>query len=897
MSTVPIEPLLHHSSLRRRNSTIYRGTRGFLPCSLNLSRHFTSKKLHSIGRSIGSGTSLGFRRSSLAIRASSSDTAVVETSQSDDVVFKEIFPVQRIEKAEGKIYVRLKQVKETNWELSVGCSLPGKWIFHWGVSYVGDSGSEWDQPPEDMRPPGSVAIKDYAIDTPLEKLSEGDSFYEVTINLDLESSVAALNFVLKDEETGAWYQHKGRDFKVPLLDDVPDNGNLIGAKKGFGALGKLSNIILESDEPGAEVQEKSKSSSDVTKERKGLEEFYEEMPISKHVADEKSVTVTARKCPETSKNIVTIETDLPGDVTVHWGVCKNGSKKWEIPEKPYPEETSLFKNKALRTRLQRKDDGNGSFGLFSLDGNLEGLSFVLKLNDTWLNNNGEDFYVPFLTPSSSPVKTKAAQVSGKIPKTNQEVSASGFTDEIITEIRNLAIDISSHKHQKTNVKEVQENILQEIEKLAAEAYSIFRSTTPAFSEESVLEAEAEKPEIKISSGTGSGFEIVCQGFNWESHKSGRWYKELQEKADELASLGFTVLWLPPPTESVSPEGYMPKDLYNLNSRYGTIDELKETVRKFHKVGIKVLGDAVLNHRCAHFKNQNGVWNLFGGRLNWDDRAVVADDPHFQGRGNKSSGDNFHAAPNIDHSQDFVRKDIKEWLCWMREEVGYDGWRLDFVRGFWGGYVKDYMDASKPYFAVGEYWDSLSYTYGEMDYNQDAHRQRIVDWINATSGAAGAFDVTTKGILHTALQKCEYWRLSDPKGKPPGVVGWWPSRAVTFIENHDTGSTQGHWRFPGGKEMQGYAYILTHPGTPAVFFDHIFSDYRSEIASLLSLRNRQKLHCRSEVNIDKSERDVYAAIIDDKVAMKIGPGHYEPPNGSKNWSIAVEGRDYKVWETS
>lgn len=76
------------------------------------------------------------------------------------------------------------------------------------------------------------------------------------------------------------------------------------------------------------------------------------MPISKHVAGDNSVSVTARKCPETSKNIVSIETDLPGDVTVHWGVCKNGSKKWEIPAEPYPEETSLFKNKALRTRLQ-----------------------------------------------------------------------------------------------------------------------------------------------------------------------------------------------------------------------------------------------------------------------------------------------------------------------------------------------------------------------------------------------------------------------------------------------------------------------------------------------------------------------------------------------------------------
>ncbi|RZB62500.1 Hydroxyphenylpyruvate reductase isoform F [Glycine soja] len=39
--------------------------------------------------------------------------------------------------------------------------------------------------------------------------------------------------------------------------------------------------------------------------------------------------------------------------------------------------------------------------------------------------------------------------------------------------------------------------------------------------------------------------------------------------------------------------------------------------------------------------------------------------NWDGRGNKSSGDNFLAAPNIDHSQDFVRKDLKEWLCWMR----------------------------------------------------------------------------------------------------------------------------------------------------------------------------------------------------------------------------------------
>lgn len=43
------------------------------------------------------------------------------------------------------------------------------------------------------------------------------------------------------------------------------------------------------------------------------------------------------------------------------------------------------------------------------------------------------------------------------------------------------------------------------------------------------------------------------------------------------------------------------------------------------------------------------------------------------------GDIFHAAPNVDHSQDFVRRDIKEWLNWLRNDIGFDGWRLDFVR--------------------------------------------------------------------------------------------------------------------------------------------------------------------------------------------------------------------------
>ncbi|GJP32376.1 hypothetical protein CLOM_g16971 [Closterium sp. NIES-68] len=115
---------------------------------------------------------------------------------------------------------------------------------------------------------------------------------------------------------------------------------------------------------------------------------------------------------------------------------------------------------------------------------------------------------------------------------------------------------------------------------------------------------------------------------------------------------------------------------------------------------------------------------------------------------------------------------------------------------------------------------MNYDGEKPDYNQDSHRQQLVDWVDSTDGRSTAFDFTTKGILQEAVQG-ELWRLRDPNNKPAGMIGYWPSRAVTFIDNHDTGSTQGHWPFPQDKVMQGYAYILTHPGIPCVFYDHYY----------------------------------------------------------------------------
>lgn len=80
------------------------------------------------------------------------------------------------------------------------------------------------------------------------------------------------------------------------------------------------------------------------------------MLIAKEVSVYNKVSVSVKKCPETAKNLLYLETDLLPDVVVHWGVCRDNSKKWEIPAAPHPPDTVVFKDKALRTLLQVKDE-------------------------------------------------------------------------------------------------------------------------------------------------------------------------------------------------------------------------------------------------------------------------------------------------------------------------------------------------------------------------------------------------------------------------------------------------------------------------------------------------------------------------------------------------------------
>lgn len=94
-----------------------------------------------------------------------------------------------------------------------------------------------------------------------------------------------------------------------------------------------------------------------------------------------------------------------------------------------------------------------------------------------------------------------------------------------------------------------------------------------------------------------------------------------------------------------------------------------------------------------------------------------------------------------------------------------------------------------------------------------------------------------------------------------------------------GSTQGHWRFPQHGLEPAYAYILTHPGTPSVFYDHLLDPHmKATLKTLIAIRKKAGVTCGSSLRIHTADNEKYAAEVEgvfSKIVVKIGFGHWSP----------------------
>lgn len=334
--------------------------------------------------------------------------------------------------------------------------------------------------------------------------------------------------------------------------------------------------------------------------------------------------------------------------------------------------------------------------------------------------------------------------------------------------------------------------------------------------------------------------VMLQGFSWDSYDYSQW-NVLEKQADDMKGF-IDLVWLPQSgkcIETTQVMGYMPYYYFNQNSSFGTEAELRSLIAKFKANGIGAIADVVVNHR-----NTDG-WYTFPAETykgvtyqmlstdicKNDDGGKTATQAKKDGvslSNNYDEGTDFGGCRDIDHKSENVQKIIKAYLKFLKEDMGYTGFRYDMVKGFSGSHVADYNDATGVEYSVGEYWDG---------------NEKIESWINRTNKKSAAFDFQFRYNVRDAVN-------GAANGKVTTSSDWsklnsndnlmhdanYRRYAVTFVENHDTQKrSESEQNDPLRKDtIAANAYMLAMPGTPCVFQPH-WRAYKQEIKSMIEAR--------------------------------------------------------------
>jgi alpha-amylase len=372
-----------------------------------------------------------------------------------------------------------------------------------------------------------------------------------------------------------------------------------------------------------------------------------------------------------------------------------------------------------------------------------------------------------------------------------------------------------------------------------------------------------EPEPSLNSqGWASDYSgVMLQGFSWDSYNESQW-KVLEKQADELKNY-IDLVWLPQSgkcLETTQVMGYMPYYYFNQNSSFGSEAELRSLITKFKAAGIGAIADVVINHR-----NTEG-WYTFPAETykgvtyqmqstdicKNDDGGTTATQAATDGVSlsqNNDEGTDFGGCRDIDHKSENVQKVIKAYLKYLKDDLGYTGFRYDMVKGFDGSHVADYNDAVGVEYSVGEYWDG---------------NDKIESWINRTNKKSAAFDFqfrynvrdAVNGAANGMVTSSSDWSKLNSNNNLMHDANY-RRYAVTFVENHDTQKrSESEQNDPLRKDtIAANAYLLAMPGTPCIFQPH-WNAYKPEIKEMIAARKYAGITNMSNYANKQSKKTLY-----------------------------------------
>jgi alpha-amylase len=327
--------------------------------------------------------------------------------------------------------------------------------------------------------------------------------------------------------------------------------------------------------------------------------------------------------------------------------------------------------------------------------------------------------------------------------------------------------------------------------------------------------------------------VMLQAFYWdcprEDHKEFQWWNTVREQIPSLAQVGFTALWLPPIHKAgslVGPSmGYDPYDYYDLGefdqkgsipTWFGTKADLVALIDEAHRKGMSLIADIVINHNGgADAQEINPLtsqsrWTLFQPKSGKFPRNWECFNPNKYESGDEMA---FGDMPDLSHRNPYVFAELLKLARWLVEEIGFGGFRFDFVKGYGANTITaiqeyDYVRDGKLFrpYGVAEFWDNARAIENWVDLANFSNRNPV-----------DAFDFPLREMLKAlcdqygfGLRNLATWETVSQKQ---------PLSVVTFVENHDL---RDEGRPIEHDKLLAYSYILTHEGYPCVFWRDYFN---------------------------------------------------------------------------
>jgi len=317
-------------------------------------------------------------------------------------------------------------------------------------------------------------------------------------------------------------------------------------------------------------------------------------------------------------------------------------------------------------------------------------------------------------------------------------------------------------------------------------------------------------------------------------------KGITNNLDYISDLGFTAIWPSPlltnDMKEASYHGYAMTDFYEVDPRFGTLEEYKELASKMSEKGMKLIMDQVANHcglehwwmKDLPFKDWvNDQENYEKNKENWsfkktktsNHRRTTNQDLYASKIDKKEMANGWfvEAMPDLNQRNPFMGTYITQNSIWWIETLGLGGIRQDtypypdkeFMSNWAGAIMSEYPNFS----IVGEEW---SYNPLLVAYWQKGAKNKDGYQSNLTS----TMDFSMQSNIVQALSEKESWDKGLVKmyeGLANDFAYAKPKDIVIFPDNHDMSRIYTQLKGDVENTKMALSYMLCLPRIPQLYY--------------------------------------------------------------------------------